>query len=100
MIKLITIDIDGTLLNSYGEVTDENKKAIQKALEKNIDVVLTSGRMPKSILPIANEINSKQKVKRKLAVRITGRRTHRSPFNLSTFRLHFPLAGLQDCHLS
>lgn len=58
MFKLITIDIDGTLLNSYGEVTNENKQAIQKALNKNIDVVLTSGRMPKAILPIANEINS------------------------------------------
>jgi len=58
MYKLIAIDIDGTLLNSYGEITDENKKAIKKALEKNIDVVLTSGRMPKAILPIANEINS------------------------------------------
>ena len=60
MYKLITIDIDGTLLNSYGEITDENKKAIKKALEKNIDIVLTSGRMPKAILPIANEINSNQ----------------------------------------
>ena len=58
MFKLITIDIDGTLLNSYGEVTDRNKIAIQKALDKNIDVVLTSGRMPKAILPIASEINS------------------------------------------
>lgn len=58
MFKLITIDIDGTLLNSYGEVTDRNKQAIQKALDKNIDVVLTSGRMPKAILPIASEINS------------------------------------------
>lgn len=58
MYKLITIDIDGTLLNSYGEVTDINKQAIQKALDKKIDVVLTSGRMPKAILPIASEINS------------------------------------------
>lgn len=58
MIKLIAIDIDGTLLNSHGEVTDENKQAIKKALEKNIDVILTSGRMPKAILPIAKEINS------------------------------------------
>ena len=58
MYKLIAIDIDGTLLNSHGEVTDRNKQAIKKALEKNINVVLTSGRMPKAILPIANEINS------------------------------------------
>lgn len=58
MYKLITIDIDGTLLNSHGEVSDENKQAIQNALDKNIDVVLASGRMPEAILPIANEINS------------------------------------------
>jgi len=57
MYKLITIDIDGTLLNSSGEVTERNKQAIQRALKKNINVVLTSGRMPKAILPIANEIN-------------------------------------------
>lgn len=56
--KLIAIDIDGTLLNSYGEVSEENKKAIKKALDKNIEIVLTSGRMPKAILPIANEINA------------------------------------------
>jgi len=58
MIKLIAIDIDGTLLNSYGEVTLKNKEMIQEALNKNIDVVLASGRMPKAIVPIANEINS------------------------------------------
>ena len=58
MYKLITIDIDGTLLNCYGEVTQKNKNAINMALEKNIEVVLTSGRMPKAILPIANEINA------------------------------------------
>lgn len=58
MYKLITIDIDGTLLNSHGEVSDRNKQAIQKALDKNINIVLASGRMPKTILPIAKEINS------------------------------------------
>lgn len=58
MYKLITIDIDGTLLNSYGEVTEKNKKAIKMALNKKIEVVIASGRMPKAILPIANEINA------------------------------------------
>lgn len=58
MYKLITIDIDGTLLNCYGEVTEKNKQAVKMALEKNVEVVLTSGRMPKAILPIANEINA------------------------------------------
>lgn len=58
MYKIIAMDIDGTLLNSYGEVSEKNKKAIEMALQKNIEVVLTSGRMPKAILPIANEINA------------------------------------------
>ena len=42
MYKLVAIDIDGTLLNSYGEISEENKEAIKKAIEKNIKVVLTS----------------------------------------------------------
>lgn len=56
MYKLIAIDIDGTLLNSYGEVTEKNKEAIKMAIDKDITVILTSGRMPKAILPIANEV--------------------------------------------
>lgn len=58
MYKLIAMDIDGTLLNSYGEVSTKNKEAIKLALQKNVEVVLTSGRMPKAILPIANEIKA------------------------------------------
>lgn len=58
MYKLIAMDIDGTLLNSYGEVSTKNKEAIELAFKKNIEVVLTSGRMPKAILPIANEIKA------------------------------------------
>lgn len=58
MYKLIAIDMDGTLLNSYGEVSDKNKKAIKKAIDKNVEVVLTSGRMPKAIMPVASKINA------------------------------------------
>ena len=42
MYKLIAIDIDGTLLNSYGEISKENKEAIKRAIEKDIKIVLTS----------------------------------------------------------
>lgn len=58
MYKLIAIDLDGTLLDSYGEVSNVNKEAIKTAIQKNVEVVLTSGRMPKAILPIADEINA------------------------------------------
>ncbi|MDN6385335.1 MAG: HAD hydrolase family protein, partial [Alkalibacterium sp.] len=33
-IKLVAIDLDGTLLNSNHEVSDENKEAIRKAKEQ------------------------------------------------------------------
>jgi len=42
MYKLIAIDIDGTLLNSYGEVSSENKAAIKSAVQKEVKVVLAS----------------------------------------------------------
>lgn len=58
--KLMAIDLDGTLLNSYGEISEENKKALKKAQEAGIEIVLASGRVPMSIKKYANEINSKK----------------------------------------
>ncbi len=58
MYKLIAIDLDGTLLNSYGEVSEENIKAIEKAKKLGIEIVLTSGRMSTSVLSIAEEIGA------------------------------------------
>ena len=58
MYKLIAIDIDGTLLNSYGEVTDENKNAIQNAISKGAEVILASGRPIMSVKNLANELNA------------------------------------------
>lgn len=58
MYKLIAMDLDGTLLNSYGEVSKENKEAIKKAEEKGIEVVIASGRMKGAIDSIAEEIEA------------------------------------------
>lgn len=58
MYKLIAIDLDGTLLNSYGEVTEENKQAIQNAISKGVEVVLASGRPIMSVKNLANELNT------------------------------------------
>lgn len=56
MYKLIAIDLDGTLLNSNGVVTQETKETLQKIIGKNINVVLASGRMIDSMKTFANEI--------------------------------------------
>lgn len=44
MIKLIALDMDGTLLNSQHQITQEVKKAIQDAKNQGIKVVLCTGR--------------------------------------------------------
>ncbi len=44
MIKIIATDMDGTLLNSRGSISEENYKAIQLALKAGIDVVIATGR--------------------------------------------------------
>lgn len=43
-IKLIALDLDGTLLNSCGYVTNETIMAITTAIEKGVEVVLATGR--------------------------------------------------------
>ena len=58
MYKLITIDLDGTLLNKYGEVTEYTKDVIKKTTEKGVLVVLASGRISESVLTIAKEIGA------------------------------------------
>jgi len=56
MYKLIAIDLDGTLLNSYGEITQKNKEAIKYAIQKGVEVVLASGRDPKTMEKISLEL--------------------------------------------
>ncbi|MBN8236263.1 HAD family phosphatase [Halobacillus kuroshimensis] len=43
-IKLIALDLDGTLVNHAGEVSEANAAAVKEAKEKGIHVVLSTGR--------------------------------------------------------
>ena len=56
MYKLVAIDLDGTLLNSYGQVSKKNKEILKEAQERGIEIVLASGRSTNSVKNIANEI--------------------------------------------
>jgi len=58
MYKLIAVDLDGTLLNSYGEVSDKNREAVKKAINNNIKVILASGRGVESVKNISLDINA------------------------------------------
>ena len=56
MYKLVAIDLDGTLLNSYGEISNRNKEAIRKSVEKGAKVIIASGRPISSARSYANEL--------------------------------------------
>jgi Cof subfamily protein (haloacid dehalogenase superfamily) len=43
-VRLVAIDIDGTLLDSRGRIPEENIAAVQDALEAGLQVVLVTGR--------------------------------------------------------
>ncbi len=44
MYRLIAMDIDGTLLNSKGEITDTVRSAIKKTQELGVQIAIVSGR--------------------------------------------------------
>lgn len=60
MYKLVAIDLDGTMLNSFGAVTENTIKTIKKVIESGADVVIASGRPIDSIKAIAKEIGSEK----------------------------------------
>ena len=43
-IKLVALDMDGTLLNNKGQVSKANREAITAAKDKGVSVVLSTGR--------------------------------------------------------
>lgn len=54
--KIVFIDIDGTLVNDKKEITPEVKETINKLKEKNIPIILTSGRLPTGMLKYLDEL--------------------------------------------
>lgn len=58
MYKIVTIDLDGTLLNSFGEISEENLQELRKCIQEGVEIVLSSGRVVSSIKNFANEIGN------------------------------------------
>ncbi|MDX8046880.1 Cof-type HAD-IIB family hydrolase [Gracilibacillus sp. S3-1-1] len=56
-IKLIALDMDGTLLGNDHQVSETNKKAIQKAREKGVEVIISTGRHYQTSSDIAKELD-------------------------------------------
>ena len=56
MIKLIALDLDGTLTNSKKLVTPYTKEVLKQATEPGVRIVLASGRPTVGVWPIAREL--------------------------------------------
>lgn len=56
-IKLVAIDIDGTLLNSKHEITPEVYQAIQDAKQAGVKIVIATGRPISGVKSILSQLN-------------------------------------------
>jgi Cof subfamily protein (haloacid dehalogenase superfamily) len=56
-IKLLALDIDGTLLTPHGEITPRNLAAIDRARQSGVQIVLVTGRRFNSARELAQRLN-------------------------------------------
>jgi Cof subfamily protein (haloacid dehalogenase superfamily) len=56
-IKLIAVDVDGTLLNSKSELTGRTESALRKAIEQGVQIVLATGKSRNSTAQIIEKLN-------------------------------------------
>jgi Cof subfamily protein (haloacid dehalogenase superfamily) len=57
MIKLLALDLDGTLLDSRGHVTDDNRRAIRAAEDRGVLVTIATGRRFRDARPVGLELD-------------------------------------------
>lgn len=55
-IRLLALDLDGTLLNSRGQVSEGNRNALAAARERGVRVAIVTGRRFRDARPIALEL--------------------------------------------
>ncbi|WP_141604231.1 sugar-phosphatase [Terrilactibacillus laevilacticus] len=60
MIKLIAIDLDGTLLNNEKKITDRTKDALKKAKNQGVKIVLCTGRPLLGMVQYLDELNLRE----------------------------------------
>jgi Cof subfamily protein (haloacid dehalogenase superfamily) len=56
MIRLLALDIDGTLLASNGQLPDANREAIARAVDSGVEVALATGRRYDYARPIFDQL--------------------------------------------
>src|SRR5213592_2404876 len=55
-IRLLALDLDGTLLNSGGRISERNRAAIESARENGVNVAVVTGRRFRDARPVALDL--------------------------------------------
>jgi Cof subfamily protein (haloacid dehalogenase superfamily) len=58
-VRLIALDIDGTLLDSRWRIPEANRVAIEEAARRGIEVALVTGRRYDFAMPVARELDAR-----------------------------------------
>jgi hydroxymethylpyrimidine pyrophosphatase-like HAD family hydrolase len=56
MIHLVALDLDGTVLDSAGQIPEANRRAIARAIEAGVEVAIATGRRYDFALPILRQL--------------------------------------------
>src|SRR5437867_13067267 len=57
-VRLIALDIDGTLLDSRWKLPEANRAAIEEETRRGIEVALVTGRRYDFVMPVASKLDS------------------------------------------
>jgi Cof subfamily protein (haloacid dehalogenase superfamily) len=55
-IKAVALDLDGTLLDSEHKLSEKNREILRKIANQGIKIIIASGRMSETILPVCREL--------------------------------------------
>ena len=59
-IKVLALDLDGTLTNTNKEITPRTRAALRRAAEAGVRIVLASGRPTVGVQPLARQLGLDQ----------------------------------------
>lgn len=93
-IKLIVMDMDGTLLNEEGEITQETLSSLRAAQDKGIHLAIASGRNPKGLTTFAKLLRMDQFGG--YLIGINGAMVVKVPEMITLMRHQIPVLDIQD----
>lgn len=59
-IRLIAVDLDGTLLNEEKKISEKDMRALRAATQKGVYLAIASGRIYKTVIPLSRKIAAGQ----------------------------------------